>query len=343
MAQEMPKTDGLKTEKSNKEIFDQTIDTLLQPKGWDEYVGQDKVKKSLRTILTAARRRGEPVDHLLFYGQAGLGKTTLAKLVALEMGASLRITSGPAIEKAGDLAAVLSHLEENEILFIDEAHRLNRMIEEVLYPAMESRKLHIIIGKGPGARTISLDLPAFTLVAATTRVNLLSPPLRSRFGATFKLDYYEEKDIEAIIERSAKILGVNIEPKAIFVLAKAARFTPRTANRLLKRTRDYLEVHGGKSITEEVAKKTLGMLEIDSLGLENHDQIFLNTIIEKFKGGPVGIGTIAAALNEDKGIIEDVYEPYLMRLGFLRRPPAGRMVEKAAFEHLNKNPPSQLI
>src|SRR3972149_1378326 len=329
--------------KEKEELVDQTIETLLQPKDWDEYVGKAKVKKSLQIILTAARRRGEPVDHLLFYGQAGLGKTTLAKLVALEMGASLRITSGPAIEKAGDLAAILSHLEENEILFIDEAHRLNRMIEEVLYPAMESRKLHIMIGKGPGARSISLDLPAFTLVAPTTRVNLLSPPLRSRFGATFKLDYYDEKDIEAIIQRSAKILGVNIEPEAVSVLAKAARFTPRTANRLLKRTRDYLEVHGGKSITAEVAKKTLGILEIDSLGLENHDQIFLNTIIEKFKGGPVGIGTIAAALNEDKGIIEDVYEPYLMRLGFLRRTPAGRVVENAALEHFGKKPPSQLI
>lgn len=338
----MARSSSLKTPRK-EEVIDQTIDTLLQPKGWDEYVGQEKVKKSLQTILTAARRRGEPVDHLLFYGQAGLGKTTLAKLVALEMGSSLRITSGPAIEKAGDLAAILSHLEESEILFIDEAHRLNRMIEEVLYPAMESRKLHIIIGKGPGARTISLDLPAFTLVAATTRVNLLSPPLRSRFGATFKLDYYDEKDIEAIIERSAKILGVEIEPKAVFVLAKAARFTPRTANRLLKRTRDYLEVHGGKSITEEIAKKTLGMLEIDPLGLENYDRLFLSTIIEKFKGGPVGIGTIAAALNEDRGIIEDVYEPYLMRLGFLRRTPAGRMVEGAAFEHLGKKPLSQLI
>lgn len=338
----MARSSSLKTPRK-EEVIDQTIDTLLQPKGWDEYVGQEKVKKSLQTILTAARRRGEPVDHLLFYGQAGLGKTTLAKLVALEMGSSLRITSGPAIEKAGDLAAILSHLEESEILFIDEAHRLNRMIEEVLYPAMESRKLHIIIGKGPGARTISLDLPAFTLVAATTRVNLLSPPLRSRFGATFKLDYYDEKDIEAIIERSAKILGVEIEPKAVFVLAKAARFTPRTANRLLKRTRDYLEVHGGKSITEEIAKKTLGMLEIDPLGLENYDRLFLSTIIEKFKGGPVGIGTIAAALNEDRGIIEDVYEPYLMRLGFLRRTPAGRMVEGAAFEHLGKKPSSQLI
>lgn len=339
----MSKTDNLKKQSSTKEVLDQTIETLLQPKKWDEYVGQVKVKKSLQIILQAAKRRGEPVDHLLFYGQAGLGKTTLAKLVALEMGAPLRITSGPAIEKAGDLAAVLSHLEDSEILFIDEAHRLNRMIEEVLYPAMESRKLHIIIGKGPGARTISLDLPPFTLVAATTRMNLLSPPLRSRFGATFKLDYYDQKDIEAIIKRSAKILGVNIEPRAVFTLAKAARFTPRTANRLLKRGRDYLEVHGGQSVTEEIAQKTLGILEIDSLGLEDHDQVFLKTIIDKFNGGPVGISTIAAALNEDKGIIEDVYEPYLMRLGFLRRTPAGRVVEKAALEHLGIKSRQRLI
>ncbi|MBI2506665.1 MAG: Holliday junction branch migration DNA helicase RuvB [Candidatus Colwellbacteria bacterium] len=317
----MPKTANLKNQKST-EAVDQTIETLLQPKGWSEYIGQANVKKSLRIILEAAKRRSEPVDHLLFYGQAGLGKTTLAKLVALEMGAHLRVTSGPAIEKAGDLAAILSNLEENEILFIDEAHRLNRMIEEVLYPAMESRKLHIVIGKGPGARTISLDLPAFTLVAATTRVNLLSPPLRSRFGATFKLDYYDQKDIEAIIKRSAEILGVKIESG---------------------RTRDYLEVHGGAGITEDVAEKTLAVLEIDSLGLETHDQVFLNTIIEKFHGGPVGIGTIAAALNEDKGIIEDVYEPYLMRLGFLRRTPAGRMVENAALEHLGKKPHERLI
>lgn len=333
---------ALKNRKST-ETLDQTIELLLQPKRWEEYIGQSKVKKSLRIILEAAKRRSEPVDHLLFYGQAGLGKTTLAKLVAGEMGASLRITSGPAIEKAGDLAAILSHLEENEILFIDEAHRLNRMIEEVLYPAMESRKLHIVIGKGPGARSISLDLPPFTLVAATTRVNLLSPPLRSRFGATFKLDYYDESDIEVIIKRSAKILGVSIEPEAIYILARAARFTPRTANRLLKRARDYLEVKGGESITKEVARETLGILEIDSLGLENHDQVYLSTIIQKFNGGPVGVGTIAAALNEDKGIIEDVYEPYLMRLGFLRRTPAGRIVEEAALKHLGLKLEKRLI
>lgn len=325
------------------EAIDQTTEALLQPREWDEYVGQAKVKKSLRIILGAARRRAESIDHLLFYGQAGLGKTTLAKLVALEMGAPLRVTSGPAIEKAGDLAAILSHLEEGEILFIDEAHRLNRMIEEVLYPAMESRKLHIVIGKGPGARSISLDLPPFTLVAATTRVNLLSSPLRSRFGATFKLDYYDEKDIEAIIKRSAKILGLKIEPEAITMLAKAARFTPRTANRLLKRARDYLEVTGGGAVTEEVARRTLEFLEIDSVGLETYDRIFLTTVIQKFGGGPVGIGTIAAALNEDKGTIEDVYEPYLMRLGFLRRTPAGRMVERAAYDHLGVKPPQKLL
>ncbi len=259
------------------------------------------------------------------------------------MKASIKTTSGPAIEKAGDLAAVLSNLEPHEILFIDEAHRLNRMIEEILYPAMESQKLHIIIGKGPGARTISLDLPPFTLIAATTRVNLLSSPLRSRFGATFKLDYYEEKDIEAIIKRSAKLLDIKIDPQAVRLLAKAARFTPRTANRLLKRTRDYLEVHGGPAITEETARKTLELLEIDELGLENHDRLLLEAIINKFNGGPVGVSTLAAALNEDKGIIEDVYEPYLMRLGFLRRTPAGRVVEKAAFVHLGKTPRQQLV
>ncbi len=322
---------------------DQTIDTILRPQIWGDYIGQDAVKKNLQIILEAARRRGEPVDHLLFYGQAGLGKTTLARLVTKEMGASIKVTSGPTIEKAGDLAAILSNLEENEILFVDEAHRLNRMIEEILYPAMESRKLHVVIGKGPGARSISLDLPPFTLIAATTRVNLLSAPLRSRFGATFKLDYYNEKDIESIINRSAKILGVKIEPKAISLLAKASRFTPRTANRLLKRARDYLEVHDGEIITENVAKETLNFLEVDEIGLESYDRKFLETIVDKFDGGPVGIQTIAAALSEDKGIIEDVYEPYLMRIGFIRRTPAGRVIEPRAFKHLGKVPPQRLV
>jgi len=332
---------GLKKEMSETE--DRSLDTLLRPRDWESYIGQTKAKKSLRIIIEAARRRQEPVDHLLFYGQAGLGKTTLARLVAKELGVPLKTTSGPAIEKAGDLAAILNNLQENEILFIDEAHRLNRPIEEVLYPAMESGKLPIVIGKGPGARTITLDLPPFTLIAATTRVNLLSAPLRSRFGATFKLDYYEEKDIRAIINRSAGILGLGIDPEAIGVLARASRFTPRIANRLLKRARDYLEVKGGRTITKEVATKTLEVLEIDALGLENHDRLYLNTLIDKFNGGPVGVATLAAALNEERGVIEEVYEPYLMRLGFIRRTAAGRVAEEAAYQHLGKKLSRRLV
>jgi len=337
------------TNKNNKQKEDleskqgQTIDTILQPEKWDDYIGQEKIKKNLHIIIEAAKKRGEAVDHLLFYGQAGLGKTTLAKLVAKEMGASLKVTSGPTIEKAGDLASVLSNLEPNEILFIDEAHRLNRMIEEVLYPAMESRKLHIIIGKGPGARSVSLDLPPFTLIAATTRVNMLSAPLRSRFGATLKLDYYDEKNIEEIIERSAKILGVNIDKEAIKILALASRYTPRTANRLLKRTRDYLEVNNGVKITKEVAHEALEFLEIDTLGLESYDRLLLKTIIDKFGGGPVGIKTLSAALSEDRDTIEDVYEPYLMRLGFLRRTQKGRVVEQTALEHLGEDFTKKLL
>lgn len=332
-----------KEQKNNQNKNDQTVDTILQPEKWDDYIGQRKIKKNLQVIIEAARRRGEATDHLLFYGQAGLGKTTLAKLVAREMGSPIKIISGPTVEKAGDLASVLSNLEANEILFIDEAHRLNSMIEEVLYPAMESRKLHIIIGKGPGARSISLDLPPFTLIAATTRVNMLSAPLRSRFGATFKLDYYDEHDIEAIVERSAKILGLEIDEEAIKILAKASRFTPRTANRILKRARDYIEVHGEDGLTKKTAHDTLEFLEIDTLGLESYDRLLLRTIVNKFGGGPVGIGTIAAALSEDKDTIEDVYEPYLMRLGFLRRTPKGRVVEPIALKHLGEDFTQKLI
>lgn len=326
--------------KKEKEIpvvtEDLSIDSALRPSNWDEYIGQDNVKRNLKIILEAAKGRKESTDHLLFYGQAGLGKTTLANLVAREMGVPIKITTGPAIEKMGDLAAILSNLENNDILFVDEIHRLNRLVEEVLYPAMESRKLHIVIGKGAGARTISLDLPNFTLIGATTRVNMLSEPLRSRFGAIFRLDYYGEEDIKAILARSAKILGIKIDDAALGVIARASRFTPRIANRLLKRARDYSEVGGFKVVTEDVAKKTMEALEIDSMGLENHDRLLLNAIIDKFGGGPVGLNTLAASLNEDRDTIENVYEPYLMKLGLLKRTPTGRVVGDLAFEHLKK-------
>ncbi|MBI2013448.1 MAG: Holliday junction branch migration DNA helicase RuvB [Candidatus Colwellbacteria bacterium] len=314
---------------------DNNIDSILRPTDWEDYIGQESVKRNLGIILEAAKKRNETADHLLFYGQAGLGKTTLANLVAKEMAMPIKITTGPAIEKMGDLAAILSNLEPNNILFVDEIHRLNRAVEEVLYPAMESRKLHIVIGKGAGARTLSIDLPPFTLIGATTRAHMLSEPLRSRFGAIFRLDYYNNKDIERILARSAKILGIKITPDAIEILARASRFTPRVANRLLKRTRDYAEVHNLKEITRDVAIKVLEVLEIDSMGLEFHDRLILQTLINKFGGGPVGLKTISASLNEDEDIIENVYEPYLMKLGFIRRTPSGRVAEPLAFKHLS--------
>lgn len=322
---------------------DTSVDLTLRPIVWSQYVGQEKIKKNLRVILDAAKKRGESSDHLLFYGQAGLGKTTLAYLVAKEMNANLKVTSGPALEKAGDLAAILTNLEKGDILFIDEAHRLNRMIEEILYPAMESRKLHLIVGKGPSARTLSIDLPPFTLVAATTRANLLSGPLRSRFGASFKLDYYNQEDVELILKRSAEILKIKIDNPAISIIAKASRFTPRTTNRLLRRVRDYAEVNNLKIVDAEVAEKTLEMLEIDNLGLEPTDRQLLNVIIEKFHGGPVGIQTLAAALSDDRGSIEEVYEPYLMKIGLLLRTPAGRMVTPEAYKHLGHKVPGELL
>ncbi len=318
-----------------KKPEERTIDAILRPALWEEYVGQDKVKRHLRIILDAAKKRGEVADHLLFYGQAGLGKTTLAHLVAKELNANLKVTSGPALEKMSDLAAVLTNLEDKDILFIDEVHRLNRNIEEVLYPAMESRKLHLTVGKGPGARMLALDLPAFTLIAATTRANLLSEPLRARFGASFKLDYYELPEIETIVHRSAKLLNITLEEEAAKLVARASRSTPRVANRLLKRVRDYVEVHEFPSATADVVKKTLDLLEIDELGLEPYDRQLLSTIITKFHGGPVGLQTLAAALHEDKGIIEDVYEPYLMSIGLLHRTPSGRIATEEAYAHLN--------
>ena len=313
---------------------DANIDLTLRPTEWDEYVGQEKIKDNLKTILGAAKKRGEVADHLLFAGPAGLGKTTLAYLVAREMGGLIKTTSGPALEKAGDLAAVLTNLSPGETLFIDEAHRVNPMIEEVLYPAMEARKLHLVVGKGPSARTLSLDLPPFTLIAATTRENLLSQPLRSRFGATLRLGYYTVDDIKKIVNRSAAILGVEAKPEAIDILARASRGTPRVANRLLRRARDFAEVHGERVIDEDAARRTLAMLEIDEVGLEPQDRQLLKIIIEKFNGGPVGINTIAAALAQERGVIEDIYEPYLMTLGFLQRSSAGRIVLPAAYRHL---------
>jgi len=327
----------------NGNMEDETIDTLLRPTAWEDYIGQRNIKRNLRIIIDASMSRGEVADHLLFYGQAGLGKTTLAKLVAKELKSVMKITSGPAIEKMGDLAAILSNLEPGDILFIDEAHRLNRMVEEVLYPAMESRKLHIIIGKGAGARTISLDIPPFTLIAATTRMDLLSEPLRSRFGATFRLDYYNESDIEAVIKRSASILGIKAAPEAIKILAKASRFTPRVANRLLKRARDYMEVHKEPAVSEKVALETLEILEIDDLGLETYDRLLLAAIIDKFGGGPVGVNTIAACINEDRGIVENVYEPYLLKLGLIRRTAAGRLAEPLAYSHLDRKQQDRLL
>ena len=310
------------------------IDDFLRPKSWEGYIGQETIKKNLKIILTAAKKRKEAADHLLFYGQAGLGKTTLAYLVASEMKKELKITSGPAIERAGDLAALLSDLEPGDILFIDEAHRIGRLVEEMLYPAMESGKIHLVIGKGLGAKMISLDLPPFTLIAATTRLNLLSSPLRSRFGAIFRLDYYQTEEIEKIIYCSANLLGIKIEAPAVSILAKASRFTPRIANRLLKRSRDFAEVNNLKVINTETTIDALKLFEVDALGLEAHDRRLLEIILKKFNNRPVGINTLAAALGEEKKTIEEIYEPYLMKIGLIQKTPAGRIVTDEARRHL---------
>ncbi len=312
------------------------LEIALRPKNWDEYIGQEKIKKNLQLMIKAAKKRQEPCEHLLFYGQPGLGKTTLAYIIAKEMGVTIKTASGPTLEKAGDIAAILTNLEPGEILFIDEIHRINKTVEEILYPALETRKLHLIIGKGASARIISLDLPPFTLIGATTKINLLSEALRSRFGAIFHLNYYSLEDIEKILERSSKILGIEIEAEAISLLAKSSRFTPRVANRLLKRCRDYSQIHNKNKIDKEVVRKTLEMLEIDEFGLESFDRKILETIINKFNGGPVGIKALAAALNEDPATIEDVHEPFLMNIGFIHRTPAGRIATPASYKYLKK-------
>ncbi|MEX1014492.1 MAG: Holliday junction branch migration DNA helicase RuvB [Candidatus Paceibacterota bacterium] len=319
----------------DKAKLDETLDLKLRPKKWQDYVGQEKIKENLKLIIEAARGREESCDHLLFYGQAGLGKTTLAYIIGNEMNTNVKTTSGPTLEKTGDIAAILTNINPGEILFIDEIHRLGKTVEEVLYPALESRKLHIIVGKGPSAKTLSIDLPPFTVVAATTKANMLSAPLRSRFGGIFKLDYYTEEDIQKIIKRSAKLIGIEITEKAVSKLSKASRFTPRVANRLLKRCRDWAQVNGSGKIDDNAVEKTLQMLEIDNLGLEETDRRLLKVIIEKFDGGPVGIKSISASLNEEEGTIEDVYEPFLLRLGLIKRTSNGRVVTREAYEHLN--------
>lgn len=313
---------------------DKSIDSFLRPNSWQEYIGQEKIKKNLNLIITAAKKRNEPIDHLLLCGPTGLGKTTLAVLIAKEMGANLKITTGPALQRAGELAAVLSSLENFDILFIDEVHRINRAIEEILYPAMESRKLHLVIGKGLGSRMISLDIAPFALIAVTTRPNLLSSPLRSRFGASFQFEYYNFEEIKAIIERSADLLKIKIKPEAMSVIASASRFTPRIANRLLKRCRDFAEVRNFKLIEKEVVYETLEFLEIDELGLESHERGLLEIIIKKFNNRPIGVNALAAVLGEEKEIIEEIYEPYLVKIGLLQRTPTGRMVTEAGQKHL---------
>lgn len=310
------------------------LDQTLRPQQWDEYIGQELLKKNLKILIEAAKKRDDPMEHVLLSGPAGLGKTSMANLIAREMNTNIRITSGPAIERVGDLASILTNLLPKDILFIDEAHRLNKMIEEVLYPAMETRTLDIIIGKGPSARTIQIDLPPFTLIAATTRSGLLSSPLRSRFGGVFRLDFYNQKEIERIISRSAGILGIQAEPEAVELIAKSARSTPRVANRLLKRVRDYAEVRGTGVINLETAEKTLQLLEIDDKGLEPMDRRILEVVISKFSGGPVGLQALAAASSEEEDTIEEVYEPYLMQLGLIERTSRGRVATERAYQHL---------
>lgn len=328
--------------KPNEQQEDRSIDSALRPVTWGEYIGQDAIKDNLALLIKAAGERKEPVEHLFFHGPPGLGKTTLAYLIAREMNAQIKTTSGPAIERVGDLASLLTNLSPGDILFIDEIHRLNKAVEEVLYPALESRTIDIIIGKGPGARSIQLELPPFTLIAATTRVSLLSSPLRSRFsGGTFRLNYYTETEIEKIINRSALILKVTLDTDAAQMISERSRATPRVANRLLKRCRDYAQVHGFQTITKEVAQKTLLMLGVDEKGLEDADRRVLAVLIEKFRGGPVGVQTLAAASSEETATIEEVYEPYLLRLGFIERTPRGRLATEAAWNHLKKNPPQK--
>ncbi|RKM62744.1 MULTISPECIES: Holliday junction branch migration DNA helicase RuvB [unclassified Butyrivibrio] len=319
---------------ANVNVEDEKIEGSLRPRSLDKYIGQKKIKESLKIYIEAAKKRGECLDHLLFYGPPGLGKTTLAGIIASEMGVNIKITSGPAIEKPGDMAAILNNLQENDVLFVDEIHRLNRQVEEVLYPAMEDYAIDIMIGKGPTARSIRLDLPHFTLIGATTRAGMLSAPLRDRFGMIHKMEFYEPDELCEIIMQSAKVLDVEVDPNGAAEMARRSRGTPRLANRILKRVRDYAQVKHNGVITKDVAVTALDLMDVDKMGLDHTDRNILFTMINKFGGGPVGLDTLAAAIGEDSGTIEDVYEPYLIKNGFINRTPRGRVVTDTAYTHL---------
>lgn len=339
MAKNKQKNNRLTTSETDEAVEETVFENVLRPQQLTDFVGQEQIKKNLDISIRAAQKRSEPLEHVLLYGNPGLGKTTLAHIIAKEMNANIKITSGPALEKIGDLAAILSNLEDNEILFIDEIHRLNKTIEEVLYPALEDYSLDIIIGSGPAARTIRMPLNRFTLIGATTKMSMLSGPLRDRFGHSFHLNFYEVEDIEKILTRSAKILGVKINPEAASIIAQRARRTPRIANRLLKRVRDFAEVYRDGAVDPNTAKEALLMLMIDEYGLDDIDRRLLNIMITKFSGGPVGLNTLAAAIAEEMDTIETIYEPFLLQMGFLERTPRGRRATVSAYQHLGFEAP----